>query len=310
MKLATYVHQGAESFGVMTDDGLVDVPAAWADGPRSVLDALQRGPDALATIAARTAKIDSVIPLGDVKLLAPIPEPPKLLALAGNYAKHIAESQLAKGLTNRPADDTTPRPFLMPTTAVAAHGDVVPWPTYSRQVDYELELAIVIGAPCKCVTPAEAGDCIAGYTIANDVSARSVTFTEGRSVRPWDEFYDWLAGKWSDGFCPMGPCLVTADEVGDPSKLDLELRVNDEVRQKSNTSAMIFDVYDTVSFLSHLMTLTPGDIIATGTPHGVGMATGEFLQPGDVMACRIEAIGELTNTLGPQPEDFYTPCRK
>jgi 2-keto-4-pentenoate hydratase/2-oxohepta-3-ene-1,7-dioic acid hydratase in catechol pathway len=233
-----------------------------------------------------------------------------VIGLAGNYVQHIQESKLDKGLTAAPHADTVPRPFLMPATAVAAPGQEIPWPAYSREIDYEIELAVVVGSPARCVSPAQARACIAGYTIANDVSARSVTFAEGRARRPWDEFYDWMCGKWADGFCPMGPYLVTADEIGNPKTLRLQLRVNGQLRQDSEASAMIFDPYEIVSFLSHLMTLVPGDVIATGTPHGVGMATGSFLQAGDVISCRIDRIGELTNRLGPPPAAFYAPCRR
>ena len=180
-------------------------------------------------------------------------------------------------------------------------------PSYSKEVDYEIELAVVIGKEAKAVTQAEALDYVAGYTIANDVSARSVTFKEARAKRPWDEFYDWLNGKWSDGFLPMGPYLLTADEIENVQNLEMTLTVNGRVRQKANTSQMIYPVADIVWFLSHIMTLEPGDVIATGTPAGVAAATGDFLEPADVIECTIENLGTLTNTLGAKPEEFYEP---
>jgi len=134
-----------------------------------------------------------------------------------------------------------------------------------------------------------------------------VTFKKARQHRPWDEFYDWLNGKWADGFCPMGPCLVTADEIADVQNLQMVLKVNGEIRQNANTSQMIYAVADIVSFLSHLMTLEPGDVICTGTPSGVGMATGNFLKAGDRIECAIERLGTLTNTLGDRPAAFYEP---
>jgi len=309
MKLASYLYKRTASFGVVKPGGIFDVPANWPDGPAGLLEALQAGADALRRISEIAESADNLLGESEVALIAPIPHPPKIVALAGNYAKHIAESNLAKGLTTNAAVDTTPRPFLMPATAVAGPNTRVSWPCYSRQIDYEIELAVVIGAECKCVSPEQASDYIAGYTIVNDISARSTTFAEGRSVRPWDEFYDWLAGKWADGFCPMGPHLVTADEVGDPTDLALELKVNGRTRQKETTAAMIFDVYHIVSFVSHLMTLTPGDVIATGTPSGVGMADGRFLEAGDEITCSIERIGTMTNTLDDEPENYYAPCR-
>jgi len=148
---------------------------------------------------------------------------------------------------------------------------------------------------------------VAGYTIANDVSARSVTFTKNRAKRPWDEFYDWLNGKWADGFLPMGPYLLTADEIGDVQNLAMTLTVNGEVRQKANTSQMIYPVADIVSFLSHIMTLEPGDVITTGTPSGVGLGTGEYLPPSARIECTIEKLGTLRNTLGQRPQEFYEP---
>ena len=134
-----------------------------------------------------------------------------------------------------------------------------------------------------------------------------MTFAENRAKRPWDEFYDWLNGKWADGFLPMGPYLLTADEIADVQNLDMTLTVNCEVRQKANTSQMIYPVADVVSFLSHIMTLEPGDVIATGTPAGVAMATGKFLEPGDHIECTIEKLGTLGNTLGQRPAKFYEP---
>lgn len=310
MKLASYIHAGRISFGVLSDRGIGDVPSRWPEGPRTLLEAIQAGPSALDKIRTLAEKTSSpVLSPEEIMLQAPIANPPKLMGLAGNYVKHLQESNLAKGLSDSPATDTTPRPFLMPPTAVANPGERIPWPAYSREIDYEIELAIVIGKRAKGLSPEEARDVIFGYTIANDVSARSVTHAEGRAPRPWDEFYDWLHGKWADGFCPLGPVIVTADEIGDPNRLNLELTVNGKIRQQANTGWMIFDVYEIVSFLSQLMTLTPGDIIATGTPSGVGMADGNYLHEGDVITCRIDGIGELTNTLAAPPTRFYTPCR-
>jgi 2-keto-4-pentenoate hydratase/2-oxohepta-3-ene-1,7-dioic acid hydratase in catechol pathway len=309
MKLLTYICENTVSFGVLTENGIVDIGMCWAepDRPRSVKQVLAMGPDCLEKLSSLADSADTFIPLSSVKLLAPIPNPGKLLALAGNYSKHIIEAGLKLGLADSPRETTVPRPFLMPSTVVCNPDAEINWPSYSQEVDYEVELAIVIGADARCVSPDEALSYVAGYTIANDVSARSVTFTENRAERPWDEFFDWLNGKWSDGFLPLGPYITTADEIGDPQNLSLELKVNSQVRQSANTSQMIFPVADIVSFLSHIMTLNPGDIIATGTPEGVGMATGNFLKPGDEMECRIEKIGTMKNTLGAYPADFYKP---
>lgn len=309
MKLATYRHNDIESYGVVRDEAIVSVPALWPDGPPSLAAALDAGADALKRIGDLTTDTAGRgIPLADAALCAPLPCPPKVFGLAGNYVEHIREGGGGKDLPDDPRRHTTPRPFLMPSTTVIGPGDGIPWPDYSERVDHEIELAIVMGTRAKSVTPEEAVGCIAGYTIANDISARSVTHVKGRSERPKDGFFDWLHGKWADGFCPTGPWLVTADEIGDPGRLDMVLTVNGEVRQKANTSQMIFNVYEVVSFLSHIVTLTPGDLIATGTVQGVGAASGTFLEGGDVITCRIDGIGELTNTLGEPPDAFYAPC--
>jgi 2-keto-4-pentenoate hydratase/2-oxohepta-3-ene-1,7-dioic acid hydratase in catechol pathway len=253
----------------------------------------------------------SLITADSVKLLAPIPRPGKAIALAGNYSEHIQEASFKRGfklgLSDSTRYTTVPRPFIMPPTVVIGTGEEIPWPVYSRQIDYEIELAVVIGKKAKYISPDEALDYVAGYTIVNDVSARSVTFKKDRAERPWDEFYDWLNGKWADGFLPMGPFLLTADEVSDAQNLNMTLMVNGRVRQKANTSQMIFPIADVVSFLSQIMTLQAGDVIATGTPAGVAVATGEFLEPGDTIECAIEKLGTLTNVLGPKPEKFYEP---
>jgi 2-keto-4-pentenoate hydratase/2-oxohepta-3-ene-1,7-dioic acid hydratase in catechol pathway len=316
MKLATYTKDGSVSAarrpvdcGILTETGLIDIPSAWegAHPPRSVKDILQRGPDCLAKLGELAKAAGDIIPLDSVKLLAPIPRPGKVLALAGNYVEHIKEAGLKLGLSDSPRLTTVPRPFLMPGTAVNNPGDPIPWPAYSETIDYECELAVVIGRETKNVAPEKALERIAGYTIANDISARTVTFKSHRAERPWDEFYDWLNGKWADGFFPMGPYLLTADEIDDVKNLNMELTVNGEIRQKANTAQMIHPVAEIVSFLSHLMTLEPGDVIATGTPSGVGMATGNYLKAGDRIEASIEHLGTLTNTLGPRPEKFYEP---
>ncbi len=313
MKLSTYVRDGDASCGIVTDRGMVDIPSSWkkADPPRSIKEILDRGDMCLDRLREIARSATQATPLDQVKLLAPIPRPGKILALAGNYSEHIKEASLRRGfqvgLSEAPRQTTTPRPFLMPSTCVVGPDETVAWPVYSEQIDYELELAVVIGRNAKCVSAQDAPDYIAGYTIANDVSARSVTFKKDRQQRPWDEFYDWLNGKWADGFCPMGPHLVTKDEVADVQNLKMILKVNGQIRQNANTGQMIYSAADIVSFLSHLMTLEPGDVICTGTPSGVGMATGNFLKASDRIECSIEGLGTLTNSLGDRPAAFYEP---
>ena len=309
MKLVTFSQNESIRPGILIDDCLIDIASAWPDSnpPRSVKEILERGPSCLATLADLAQSADSAIPLSSVRLLAPIQRPGKILALAGNYAEHIIEAGLKLGLSDSPAMTTVPRPFLMPPTVIIGPGDQIPWPEYSETIDYEIELAVVIGRNAKTISADEAPSVIAGYTIANDVSARTVTFKKGRAERPWDEFYDWLNGKWADGFCPMGPYLLTADEIPDVQNLNLRLTVNGKERQNANTSQMIHPVAEIVSFLSHLMTLEPGDVIATGTPSGVGLATGKYLKAGDCIDATIQHLGTLTNTLSQKPKKFYYP---
>lgn len=307
MKLATYDYQHMVSCGIVTDGGVLDIPSHTEklNKLHSIKEILIKGNKAFDVLQGLLATVQERIPLEKLTLKAPIPRPGKILALAGNYKKHLEETAWQDKTFDDQATTTNPWPFMMPSTVVTATGTLVPWPVYSEQVDYEIELAIFIGNTASRITPQQAHEYIAGYSIANDISARSVTFTTGRKDRPRDVFFDWMMGKWSDGFMPLGPWLVTADEVGDPHKLEMELKVNGQTRQKANTSQMIFSVYQIVSFISHLMTLEPGDVIITGTPHGVAAADGKYLSPGDKMDCAIEKIGTLTNTLGPLPKEFY-----
>ncbi|MBN1972310.1 MAG: fumarylacetoacetate hydrolase family protein [Sedimentisphaerales bacterium] len=309
MKLVTYSKEGSVLCGILTEKGIIDIFSAWegANPPESVLEILQRGPCCLDKLSEMKHSAEAFAPTDSFQLMAPIPRPGKIIALAGNYSEHIKEAGHSLGLTDSPRETTVPRPFIMPSTAILGTDQEIPWPVYSKTIDYELELGVVIGKKAKFVQPDDALNYVAGYTIVNDVSARSVTFVQNRAKRPWDEFYDWLNGKWADGFCPMGPYLLTADEIGNVQNLDMNLKVNGEIRQKANTSQMIYPAADIVSFLSHLMTLEPGDCIATGTPSGVAMATGNFLKAGDKIEAAIEKLGTLTNTLGAKPERFYEP---
>lgn len=303
MKLISFRDDKSIKCGVLTNNGVIDLTGEF----QSVKQIIATGGETLKKIQTAADSCKKFIPLSEVRLLAPIPNPGKIFGLAGNYAKHIIEAGLKLGLSKSPHSTTVPRPFLMPDSVIANPDDIIDWPVYSTQIDYEIELCVVIGKTAKCVSPEKAKEVIAGFTIANDISARSTTFAAGRAKRPWDEFYDWLNGKWADGFLPIGPCVITAEEIGDPQNLQMTLKVNDEIRQNANTSAMIFNVYEIVSFISHITTLLPGDIIATGTPEGVAMATGNFLNAGDKIECQIEKIGTLTNTLGKKPENFYQP---
>jgi 2-keto-4-pentenoate hydratase/2-oxohepta-3-ene-1,7-dioic acid hydratase in catechol pathway len=217
-------------------------------------------------------------PLKRVRLLAPIPSPARnVFCLGRNYADHAAERGAA-------APDH-PVYFTKPGTAVVGPGDDIVHHAITKELDYEVELAVVIGTGGRDIPRAEALRHVFGYTIINDVTARDLQKRHNQ----------WFKGKSLDTFCPMGPMLVTADEIPDPQALAVSLRVNGQTRQSSHTAKMIFPVAQCIEVLSQGMTLLPGDIIATGTPDGVGAATGTFLRAGDRIEAEVEGIGILAN---------------
>lgn len=235
---------------------------------------------------------DLLIDLSDVELLSPVPRPPKhVLCLGRNYAEHAAESTRAFGeaaATDKPA---FPAIFTKAPTAInGPFGDIPYDAAVSTQIDWEGELAIVIGMGGKNISRENAMQHIFGYTILNDISARDIQKRHG------GQFFK---GKSLDGSCPIGPWIVTADEIGEPGNLELTVRVNGEVKQQDNTSSMLFTIPEIVEHLSLGMTLEPGDIIATGTPAGVGHARTppEFLRPGDLVEVEIEQIGTISNRI-------------
>jgi len=217
-------------------------------------------------------------PLKRVRLLAPISAPARnVFCLGRNYADHAAERGAA-------APDH-PVYFTKPGTAVVGPGDDVVHHAITKELDYEVELAVVIGTGGRDIPRAEALRHVFGYTIINDVTARDLQKRHNQ----------WFKGKSLDTFCPMGPMLVTADEIPDPQALAVSLRVNGQTRQSSHTAKMIFPVAQCIEVLSQGMTLLPGDIIATGTPDGVGAATGTFLRAGDRIEAEVEGIGILAS---------------
>jgi 2-keto-4-pentenoate hydratase/2-oxohepta-3-ene-1,7-dioic acid hydratase in catechol pathway len=233
-----------------------------------------------------------LLPRDNLELLPPLGTPSKLLLLAGNYADHIREH----GDIAKEREQTFPYVFMKPpTTTLVGDRAKVRIPVVSPdKIDYEVELAIVIGRQARAVSAAAALSYVAGYTIINDLSDRGFTPNPQREARPRDKFFDWLHGKWHDGFCPCGPCLVTADEIPDPQLLALELTVDDELRQQATTADQIFSVAEVIEFISSWVTLEPGDIISTGTPAGVGNATGRYLAAGQRVVATISGIGSLT----------------
>lgn len=303
MKLVTFRRGSETTIGALVGNRVVDlVPASHATGgpdlPNDMIALLKMGARGLQ--AARAAvhyahdypDLRLLLPASRVRLDAPIPCPRKLLALAGNYAQHNLES----GRRARAKRDMTPRVFMKPpSTTINRPGGAIVIGRYGQWIDWEVELAIVIGSAAKYVDPRHAARHIAGYTIVNDISERDFCVQKRRTTEDFDHYFDWLNGKWADGFAPMGPCLVTADEIKDPHDLAIRLDVNGKTMQEDNTSSMIYSCTEIVAFISKFITLEPGDVIATGTPAGIGKAQGIKLKHGDVIRAEIEGIGVLEN---------------
>ncbi len=266
--------------GAMKGDEVVDFVAAgsrWS----TIREIAGAGPEALAALRALVDGAELTLKLSDLTLLAPIERPGKYLAIGMNYAKHLEEAD--KLGVKRSAHQTW---FNKQTTCISGPYDVID-PGVTEKLDYEVELAAVIGAPAKGVSEADAKDHVFGYTVANDVSARdwqfhTPTFTMGKSF---------------DTHGPIGPWVVTADEIADPHALDLRCYVNGELRQHNNTGQMIHSLWKQIAYLSQAFTLETGDLIATGTPEGVGvgMEPQRFLQAGDVVRCEVDGIGAIEN---------------
>ncbi len=239
-----------------------------------------------------------MIPIGRVKLLVPTPRPTKILLLAGNYAAHVIE----RGGVAVERSETFPYVFMKPPTTTLTHpNDPVRIPNISPDhIDYEAELGVVIGKRCRHVDEAEALGYVAGYTVVNDITDRKYSPNPGRKPRERDKFFDWLHGKWHDSFCPVGPCILSAEDLPDPQSLSIRLAVNGLVRQDGSTGQMIFPVAAVIAFLSQLVTLEPGDLISTGTPSGVGSSTGIYLKVGDEVVASIGGIGNLRNPVTSQ----------
>ena len=285
MKLATFTHRGATRVGVVMGDEIVDLAAAAPALPREMLGLLEAGPKALEAAHAALSK-GPRIPLADVRLEAPIARPPKFLAVGLNYADHVRESGL----------ETPKQPMIFnkQSTCVVGPGAGVHVPRASHVLDYEGELGVVIGRRCRHVPRDRAAEVIAGYLVVNDVT-----------VRDWQlRVPTWTMGKSFDTHGPIGPWIVTTDELPDPHGLRLRTWVNDELRQESNTKELIFDCFALIEHLSTAFTLEPGDIVATGTPSGVGIAMKppRILKSGDVMRIEIEGIGTLENPVFDEPE--------
>lgn len=283
MKLITFVHNGKQSAGMVGEDGSI-VPLPYCS-----VDDMLRDPGWRERVQ-KTAESPNTLARQEVKLLAPIPVPRQdMICLGINYMEHAEESARYK----KEAFGGE-RPYAVyfskrVNEAVADGGYIESHSRLTDSLDYECELAVVIGKDCRDVEKEEVQDYILGYTIINDVSARDVQTRHKQ----------WYFGKSLDGFTPMGPWIVTEDEIPYPPRLSVQSFVNGELRQDGNTEKLIFDIGHVICELSSGMTLKAGTIIATGTPAGAGMGftPPKFLKPGDVVTCRIQGIGEITNTV-------------
>jgi 2-keto-4-pentenoate hydratase/2-oxohepta-3-ene-1,7-dioic acid hydratase in catechol pathway len=288
MKLVTYEFAGRTSIGKVDAGTVIDLPSADPSLPAQMLDLLRAGPDALER--ARAARPGGLYdaPLAAARLLAPVPNPSKYLAIGMNYRKHVAEAAKV-GVATPPTQVW----FNKQVSCINAPGGDVHMPRVSSQLDYEVELGVVIGKRCRHVKREDARSVIAGYMVCNDVS-----------VRDWQlRTQTMTLGKSFDTTGPTGPWIVTADEVEDPHALGLRLWVNGELRQSDVTGNMIHDIYAQIEYLTTAFTLEAGDIIATGTPSGVGVAMEPptFLRVGDVMRAQIDGIGTIENRVVAEP---------
>lgn len=286
MKLATFTHGGRTRFGVVEANEVIDVTVVATELPAGLKTLLALGPPAFD--AARTASASAPrLPLEQVHLEAPVPNPGKFLAVGLNYADHIRE--IGEKAPRNPSC------FAKVGTCVNGPFDPVHRPRVSHTLDYEGELGFVIGRRCRHVPKERAAEVIAGYVVVDDFTVRKWVALTPQVVIP----------KSFDTHGPFGPWLVTADEVGDPHRLAIRTWVNDELRQDSDTGQMIFGCFDLVAYLSSAVTLEPGDVIATGTPYGVGegLVPRRYLQPGDVVKVEVEGLGHIANPIVDEPAD-------
>jgi len=298
--------QGARA-GVLIGDTMYDAARITGVAAHSsVLGMLEDWSRARRLLARASKRIESGqarikgAPLKSARLLAPVLYPGAIYCAGANYTDHMAEMARAQGQTPGPTmKELGEKPWHFVKTSrssVVGPGARVKLPVYSQMVDWEVELAAVIGKVARDVPAERALDSVAGYTIANDLSARDVMRRDKNpATSPFH--YDWLSQKCFDGSCPLGPWIVPADEVPDPQNLGLKLWVNERLMQDSNTSKMIFDTAEQIAMLSSRVTLQPGDLVLTGTPAGVGVPRRVFLKPGDTVKLWIDGIGELSHTM-------------
>lgn len=288
MKLVTFQCRGYQSIGKVEGQQVIDLPASDGRLPRTMLELLQGGPALMQHV--KNVRIEDAVtyPLSDVQLDAPVPNPSKFLAIGMNYRRHVEEAKAA-GI-QVPDSQVW---FNKQVSCVNGPFDPVHMPKVSDKLDYEAELGVIIGRRCRHVSEADAASVVAGYVVCNDVS-----------VRDWQmRSPTMMLGKSFNTHGPFGPWLVTPDEIADPHALQMRMLVNGECRQEVRTGEMIYNVWQQIAYLSTVMTLEPGDVIATGTPSGVGGAAKppRFLNIGDVLRVEIEGIGHIENVVVAEP---------
>lgn len=289
MKLITYqTSTNRTAIGAVQGEDVFDL----SEVASSMVELLAGGDEAM-TQARRKLAGRPLGKLNEATLSAPLPDPPKILCLAGNYQAHVLEA----GRQAKEKSRVTPFLFMKPTTTILPPGGTIRRSRMTDQLDWELELGVVIGKTAKHLPVEKALDVVAGYTVTNDISSRRLLHGGEVKDQDWQRFFDWLVGKWQDTSLPMGPWIVTKDEISDPQNLRMTLTVNGVVKQDAKTAQMIHSVAEIAAFASQFLTLQPGDLICTGTPAGVGKARREFLKPGDKVVSRIEGIGEIVNTV-------------
>ena len=319
MKLTTYKFKGIESVGAIVDNEKLIIDLANAEKTLArrekrpcssyftdmltLLEAGSKGRTATRKIVRSvlenlhsSSKLDprNTHPINKVRLRPPVPNPRKVFALAGNYQDHIEEG----GGKMDAQDKETPRVFMKPpTTTVIGMGDRILIPPVARAIDWEGELAVVMGRRAKNVKSKDALKYVAGYTVMNDVSERKLLIKKRTEDRPQDGWFDWLNGKWLDTFAPQGPWIVTTEDIPNPQTVDISTYINGERKQHNNTKQMLYPVADIIQYISTIITLEPGDLISTGTVSGVGNTTGTYLKPGDKVEIEISKIGILRNSV-------------
>jgi 2-keto-4-pentenoate hydratase/2-oxohepta-3-ene-1,7-dioic acid hydratase in catechol pathway len=280
MQLVTFTRGEVTHVGALQGDNILDITSAG--GPATMLELIQANPGTRQI--EHWAAEGNRLPLSSVKLRAPISNPSKIVAIGLNYMDHAREQNVAV--------PDEPKIFTKFPSSIIGPGDAITWdPEITSQVDYEVELGVIIGKRARNVSQDEALDYVFGYTVLNDVSARDLQFGEKQGDKQW------VRGKSLDTFCPIGPAIVTTDEVGDPQNLAIRCLVNGEPLQDSSTREMIFPIAYLVSFCSRYFTLEPGDLFATGTPNGVGVYRKPpvFLKDGDTVVTEVERVGRLEN---------------